>query len=190
MKEHYFPQLEEGTIRDVLARAPETFWSEYKPRRFDREYLQGWVIRGLIDWETNGVKVPGTPAEASAGVSAQEIDDTLSWISAAAQLARSRGVKFVVALRPVGAVDPAFVEYWKPWPRYYAYTLQSDARHKALATALARTNIPIIDLRADLDGVTGAYRKTDMHWTEHGHEVVAARLAKELTTLRRRARMH
>lgn len=185
MKEHYFPQLEEVTIRNVLARAPETFWSEYKPSRFDREYLQGWVIRGLIDWETNGVKVPGTPAEASAGVSAQEIDDTLSWIAAAAELARSRGVKFVVALLPVGAVDPAFVEYWKPWPRYYAYTLQSDARHRALAAALARTDIPFIDLRADLDGVSGAYRKTDMHWTEHGHEVVAARLAKELTTIRR-----
>lgn len=185
MKEHYFPQLDENTVRDVLARAPESFWSEYKPRRFDREYLQGWILRGLIDWETNGVKLPSTPAEASAEVSAQEIDDTLSWIAAAAELARARGVKFLAALVPVGAVDPSFVEYWRPWPRFYAYTLQSDARHKALAAALARTDIPFIDLRPVLDGVPGAYRKTDMHWTEHGHEVVAARLAGEILKLRR-----
>lgn len=185
MKEHYFPELEERTIREVLSRGSERFWSEYEPRRFDREYLQGWVLQGLISWETNGRRLPMTAAEAAAEIPAAEIETTLTWIAAAEQLARSRGIKFLVALIPVGTVDPDFVAYWQPWPRYYAFTLLADARHKAMVAALARTSIPFVDLANDLQGVTATYRKTDMHWTEAGHEVAAARLAEEIVNLRR-----
>lgn len=185
MKEHYFPQLEERTIREVLSRGSERFWSEYEPRRFDREYLQGWVLQGLISWETSDRRLSMTAAGAAAEIPASEIEATLTWIAAAERLARSRGVKFLVALIPVGTVDPDFAAYWQPWPRYYAFTLLADARHKAMAAALARTAIPFIDLTRDLQGATGTYRKTDMHWTEAGHEVVAARLAEEIARLRR-----
>ena len=54
-----------------------------------------------------------------------------------------------------------------------------------MAAALARTTIPFVDLTANLQGINGTYRKTDMHWTEAGHEVVAARLAEEIDKLRR-----
>lgn len=184
MKEHYFPELAGETIDEILSRADERFWSEYQPRRFDREYLQGWVLQGLISWEASARKLPKTPAEAAAEIASSEIDATLTWIAAAEKLARSRGVKFLVALIPVGTVDPDFVAYWQPWPRYYAFTLLADARHKAMAVAMARTTIPFVDLTDDLQGMRGTYRKTDMHWTEAGHEVVAARLAAELTKLR------
>lgn len=184
MKEHYFPELAGEAINEILSRADERFWSEYQPRRFDREYLQGWVLQGLISWEASARKLPKTPAEAAAEIAGSEIDATLTWIAAAEELARSRGVKFLVALIPVGTVDPDFVAYWQPWPRYYAFTLLADARHKAMAVAMARTTIPFVDLTDDLQGMRGTYRKTDMHWTEAGHEVVAARLAAELTRLR------
>lgn len=184
MKEHYFPELAGEAINEILSRADERFWSEYQPRRFDREYLQGWVLQGLISWEASARKLPKTPAEAAAEIAGSEIDATLTWIAAAEKLARSRGVKFLVALIPVGTVDPDFVAYWQPWPRYYAFTLLADARHKAMAVAMARTTIPFVDLTDDLQGMRGTYRKTDMHWTEAGHEVVAARLAAELTRLR------
>jgi hypothetical protein len=32
--------------------------------------------------------------------------------------------------------------------------------------------------------VRGTYRKSDLHWTERGHEVVAERLAQALLSLR------
>jgi hypothetical protein len=35
-----------------------------------------------------------------------------------------------------------------------------------------------------LEGVRGTYRKSDLHWTERGHEVVAERLAQALLSLR------
>ena len=44
MKRHYFPELAGEKIHEILSRADEPFWLEYQPRRFDREYLQGWVL--------------------------------------------------------------------------------------------------------------------------------------------------
>ena len=131
----------------------------------------------MISWEASARKLPKTPAEATAEIASTEIDATLTRIAAADQLARSRGVKFLVALITVGTVDPDFVANWQPWPRYYAFTLLADARHKAMAAAMARTTIPFVDLTADLQGIKGTYPKTYMHWTEAGHEVVAALIA-------------
>ena len=82
-------------------------------------------------------------------------------------------------------MDPDFADFWQPWPRYYSYMLARAAMHTAMVAALAKSNISFVDLAQDLKGVRGSYRKTDLHWTEAGHEVVAARLAKEVMALRR-----
>ncbi len=185
MHQHYFPQLEPRVIEEILGRGGERFWSEFVPRRFDREYLQGWILKGLISMETSPQKFSMTPAEAAAAVSADEIKATMSWLTATDRLVRSHGVKFLVAVIPVGTTDPDFMDFWQPWPRYSSYTLGRAAIHAAMVAALAKTDIRFIDLQQDLQGVRGAYRKTDLHWTEHGHEVVAARLAKEVLALRR-----
>jgi hypothetical protein len=185
MHRYYFPQMEPRVIEEVLARGGERFWSEFVPRRFDREYLQGWILKGLISMETGRQKLAMTPAEAAATVSAEEITATMSWLAATDRLVRSRGVKFLVAVVPVGTTDPDFMEFWRPWPRFSSYTLGRAAVHSAMVAALAKTDIRFVDLQQDLQGVRGTYRKTDLHWTEHGHEVVAARLAKEVLALRR-----
>src|SRR6202008_4102517 len=51
MHRYYFPELEEKRIHAILARGGERFWSEFRPRRFDREHLQGWILDGVISWE-------------------------------------------------------------------------------------------------------------------------------------------
>ncbi len=184
MHSYYFPELEERTIEEILARGGERFWSEFAPRRFDREYLQGWILAGLISMESGRQKLAMTKAAADAAVSRDDIAATLSWLAASDKLVRAHGAKFLVAVIPVATVDPDFVDFWRPWPRYYSYMLSGAAQHDAIVTALAKTKIPFVDLQQDLDGVRGTYRKTDLHWTERGHEVVAERLAREILALR------
>jgi hypothetical protein len=185
MHRYYFPELDERTVQEILGRGGDRFWSEFAPRRFDREYLQGWILYGLISAEVSKRQLPLTPAAAASSVPTEVIGTTLSWLVATDRLVRSHGAKFLIATLPVGDVDPDFVEFWRPWPRYYSATLQQGALHRAMAAAIAKTDLPVVDLARDLDGVRGTYRKSDLHWTERGHEVVAARLATEVMALRR-----
>jgi hypothetical protein len=185
MHRYYFPDMPEARIEEILARGGERFWREFAPRRFDREYLQGWFLDGLISMESSTRAYSLTQEAADAEVSPDEISATMSWLEATHRLVKAQGVKFLVAVIPVGTMDPAFVDFWKPWPRFNSYTLGRAAIHTAMIAALAKSQIPFIDLADDLKGVRGTYRKTDLHWTEEGHEVVAARLAREITALRR-----
>jgi hypothetical protein len=113
------------------------------------------------------------------------VDETLSWLVAADRVAKENGVQLVVALIPVGTVDPAYVDFWRAWPKYFSTTLSADARHRRLAVKLRQTAVPFFDLREDLGGVAGTYRLTDGHWTERGTEIVAGRISRELMKLRR-----
>jgi len=185
MHRHYFPELEENRIAEILGRGGDRFWSEFRPRRFDREHLQGWILDGLIALEVSTKNLPMSPAEADATVAPGPIDATLSWLAATDRLVRSSGAKFLVALIPPADGDPDFVEFLRPWPRFFSYTLERGALHRAMAAAMAKTAIPFVDLQHDLRGVRGSYRKTDLHWTELGHEVVAERLARVVRELKR-----
>jgi hypothetical protein len=42
---------------------------------------------------------------------------------------------------------------------------------------------PGLEGAADLTGVRNTYRLIDGHWTEHGTDIVADRIARELLTL-------
>jgi hypothetical protein len=185
MHRYYFPELPEAKVEEVLARGGDRFWSAFAPRRFDREYLQGWILDGVISMETGRQQLAMTAAEADAAMSPREIENTMSWLKATKRLVEANGAKFLVGLIPVADMDPDFVEFWKPWPRYYAYTLARAAAHRAMASALSRSDIQFVDLAQDLNGVRGSYRKTDLHWTERGHEVVADRMTREVLALRR-----
>lgn len=184
MHEYYFPHLSEAAVREVLARGGDRFWSQFVPRRFDREYLQGWILDGLISMETTPQKLAMTKPEADAHLSRSDIEATMSWLAATDRLTRSHGVKLLVAVAPVSTVDPDFADFWQPWPRYYSVMLGGAAVHDAMVAALAGSGIRYVDLQDDLEGVRGSYRKSDMHWTELGHEVVAKRLAREVMSLR------
>ena len=185
LRRHYFPTLDEKKIREILSRADDRFWSAFAKRPRDREFVAGWLLAGMVDWETGKWTMPRDPEEADRMDGAHLVDETLSWIVATERLARDNGTRLVVCLIPVGTVDPAYVEFWKPWPRYFSNSLSADARHRRLAVALRQTGVPFFDLRDDLDGIPGTYRLSDGHWTERGTELVAARVARELTRLRR-----
>jgi hypothetical protein len=124
--------------------------------------------------------VPHDAQEADRMIDPTPVDQTLSWLVGAEELAKAHGAKLFVALAPVGIADPDYVAFWKPWPRYLSYSLSADARHKRLATALRERGIQVIDLREALDGVRGTYRLTDGHWTELGTQIAADRVARAL----------
>ena len=100
--------------------------------------------------------------------------------------ARERGVPLVLFIVPPGTVDPDYVDFWKPWPRFYAFNVIADYRQDRLLEALSGTSIRYVDLRKDFEGVRGAYRRSDAHWTDKGVEIAANRVFQELRRLERR----
>jgi len=166
---HLFPRLDRAVLEEIIARGGKRFWMQFQSRPMDREYLPVGSLRQMIATETT--PEPDAPAESP------EIEATLSWIDASFDLAQQHRLPFIVILAPVATVDPAFTEFWQPWHHYNRYNTLRDRHHDMLAAALARSRIPFIDLKRDLAGMRDTFRKTDMHWTESGCEIVAARLA-------------
>jgi hypothetical protein len=185
MKRYYYPQLDEPTIRAILSRGGDGFWSVFAKDRQDGEHLMGWLLNSMIDWETGTWTMSRDAEDAERrGEGNSTVAETLSWLVAARQLAEENGVRLVVALFPVGVVDPRYVDYWSPWPKFFSYNFNADARHRHLAGELGKAGVPFIDLRPDLMGIQGTYRLTDGHWTERGFEIVADRLAREIQKMR------
>ncbi|MFO1161127.1 MAG: SGNH/GDSL hydrolase family protein [Reyranellaceae bacterium] len=184
IRTHYYPNVDEATIRGILSRGGDRLWTAFRPRPADREFVQGWLLGSMVDWETGTWEVPRTAEEADQR-SAPMVEETLSWLLGANELAKNMGARLVVALAPSGVVDPDYVEFWRPWPRYFSYNLSSDARHRRLAGELHRRGLSVVDLRDSLNGVAGTYRLTDGHWTEKGTDIVAQRLSSELMDLRK-----
>lgn len=180
----YHRQRSEASIREILSRGGDAFWRAFDARDRDREFLLGWLLGNLIDRETSTWPTPRSREEAER-MDMSPVEGSLSWLVAAHRLARERGVKLTVALAPVGTVDPLYVDYWRHWPRYYGMSLLAETRLKRLALRLRDSGLPFVDLHEDLGGVPGTYRMIDGHWTVRGHEVVAARMAKELLKLAR-----
>jgi hypothetical protein len=180
IKRHYYPRLADGTIREILSRGDDRFWTAFAKKDGDREFVAGWLLNGVIDWETGQWTMPRDAEEADRMEGARMVDETLSWLVAAERLAKEHGAQLIVGLIPVGTVDPAYVDFWRFWPKYFSASLAADARHRRLAVALRQTGVPFFDLRDDLNGVAGAYRLTDGHWTTRGTEIVADRVSREL----------
>lgn len=186
MRMHYYPKVDEATVREILSRGGDRLWTAFRPRPADREFVQGWLLGSMIDWETGTWEVPRNAAEADQR-SAPTVEETLTWLLGARELAREMGAELVVALAPSGVVDPDYVEFWRPWSRYFSYNLSSDARHRRLAGELSKRGLAVVDLHDSLNGVSGTYRLTDGHWTEKGTDIVAQRLAGALLEVRRRS---
>jgi hypothetical protein len=180
MRLHYYPRLSEETIAEILLRGDGRLHKAVSKRRHDREYLGGWLVSGIIDWETGSWSVPRDAEEAAQMAGETKVSDTLSWLQAMDRLVSSNGKRLLISLIPVGTVDPDYVEFWRPWPRYYSYSLTADAWHRRLAAALRQNGLRMVDLREVLDGVRGTYRLTDGHWTDRGTQLSAQRMADAL----------
>lgn len=184
VKTYYYPEKDERVIREILARGGDRFWDAFERRNLDQEYLQGWWMASMVDWETGTWPTPLTKEEFDRSVRQEEIDSTLSWLVGARDLARERSVKFMVALAPVPVVDPTYAEFWSPWPRYRSYPMLREASHRALRKELEAKGVTTVDLQDDFAGVRDTYRISDGHWTELGTDIAAKRLAAELIKLR------
>jgi len=187
MHKYYFPDLSDERLTEILSRGGDKFWARFHPRSQDRENLDGWLPQAMINAELtdNPVKRIKTVADAAAIDSEPTIKATLSWLVATKQLADARGIAFRVFVIPPGSVAPDFVNYWKPWPRFFAWYLLCDVRHRRLVQDLARAGVQAVDLRPLLAGVPGTYRLSDGHWTEKGILMVAHRVLAELAPLMR-----
>lgn len=184
IRTHYLPKVDAATVREILSRGDGRFWPVFDRRPLDRAYLQGWLLGGMVDWETGAWTMARDVADAERMAGDATIHETLSWIVAAQKLAHDSGIRFFVAMIPVGTVDPDYVAFWKTWPNYFSYNFWAAARHRKLVAALRARGVPTVDLHEDLDGVPGTYRLADGHWSERGTEIVAARLSRELLAVR------
>lgn len=182
--ERYQPSVPLPTVREILARNDGSFWSAFEKRPVDREYLPGWLPSGMVNWETGTWDMARDVEHADHVAGMLKVRETLSWLVGAEKLAKANGARLIVALAPTGMVDPRYVDYWRPWPNYYSYTLAADARHRRLAEELRKKKMEFIDLRESLWGKPGMYRLSDGHWTEEGTVFVADILARAVETPR------
>lgn len=180
MRRFYYPNISDATLREVLSRGGDSFWSTFRRASSDRQVVTGALLDSILDWELGTWPVPVNAEDAKKTLDVALVDTTLTWLSAARRLVESHGVKFVIAMAPTGAVDPVYVDAWKAWPRYYSYSVTSNARHVRIASLLQAHGFRVIDLREDLEGVPDTYRIGDGHWNERGHRIAATRLAREL----------
>jgi hypothetical protein len=183
VRKYYYPDLSEAQIREVLSRGDDRFWRKAAHHEGEQEDLVGWMLKVLVGLETGTVDIVKNRQDAPRLAGGGRVEATLSWIEAADRVAREHKVPLMVFLAPAGSVDPAYVEFWKPWPRAYSWNILCDEWQSRLAAALGKTKIRFTDLREDLDGVPGTYRTLDGHWSQKGEAIVADRIRRELGQL-------
>jgi hypothetical protein len=185
MKKYHYPNLPDAQIAETLSRGDGRYWKVTETSEPEQEYLLGWMIDILLNWETRDFDVAKDRKDAARLAGGGQVEATLSWIEAADRVAREHHVPFEVFLAPVGGVDPEYAEFWKPWPRAYSWNYLCDEWQSQLAAALAKKKIRFANLSDNLNGVPGTYRKLDGHWSQKGESIVANRVEVELKDLLR-----
>lgn len=178
MHEYYHPQLKENQIKEILGRGGEKFWKAFTPKEKDQEYIQSWILNNMIGWEIGAGKYPNSIAAIAPDQITPHVESTLSWIAAIADRCEERHLPLTICVAPTGIVDPGFQEFWKPWPRYFSWNYFCQARHMALVSKLKEKKLNVFDLSEVLKDVPDTYRKSDAHWNEKGHAVVAQALCE------------
>ncbi len=186
LKKYYFPDLSESVMQRVLLRNGGSFFEPFERKDDRTEQLTGWQPAGVVKFETMPGDVPRDAADAENYVDPKEIDATLSWLVAADKLARANGIKLLIAVATMGTVDPSYVEFWKPWPRYYSWSVREEVARRHLIAAMRARGLAPVDLEEDMQGISGTFRLSDGHWTALGTSIVAKRIADELIKLRER----
>ena len=183
VRKYVDPALPPEKIREILSRGDGRLWRVAAKQPDEQEYLLGWMLGILMSWEARDFPVAASPQDAVRMAGDGYVQASLSWIEAADRLARAHGIPLLVFLAPVGSVDPSYVDFWKPWPRAYSWNLICNEWLNRLVASLRQTSVRFVDLRDDLQGVAGTYRKLDGHWSRKGEAIVADRMARELKRL-------
>jgi hypothetical protein len=182
LRTYYYPDVSEQQLTEIFSRGGGRFWQAFDARLHGEEFLAGWLLNLMVLAELRQdeqVKIR-TAEDAEKQIVPGDISATVSWLQAMEDVAREHHVPLRVFLVPAASVAPDFVQFWKPWPRYYSWYVYSDVRHQLLVSALRNTAVSFIDLRPDFLGVPGAYRMTDAHWTEQGVALASSRVYREL----------
>ena len=186
VKTYRYPEKDERVMREILARGGDRFWDAFERRDHDQEYLQGWWMASMVDWETGTWPTPLTQEEFDRSVRQEEIDSTASWLIGARDTARERGDRIHGRARPgTGGRSCLRRVHMEPMAALPGLSHAPRGWHRALRRGtLEAKGVTTVDLQDDLDGVRGAYRISDGHWTELGTDIAAKRLEADLLKLR------
>lgn len=179
LHQHYFPELPEARIIDILRWGGLPFWQELQPREKDEQYLQGWHVRQIIEHGLRVQQNQPTPPPPKTDIA--KITATVSYIQQIAKDLYKKECPFVVFLIPMAEhVDPEYYRFWLPWYQNDEYASWINVQRAGLFTALQEQGITVIDLTEVLRGIQGTYRKFDGHWTAKGHKIVAKHITQTL----------
>jgi hypothetical protein len=184
LRKYRFPELSGAQVSDIVGAGEQRLLRTAAHQTAEPEFMLPWMVDALVANTVATYDVPTNREEAARMAQRNRVDATLTWLTAMSREAKSRGVPFITVLAPVGTVDPAYVEFWKPWTRYYSWNLLCDEWHRGLAELLPASGVKFVDLRRDLEGIPGTYRLLDGHWTQKGETIVADRIARELASLK------
>jgi hypothetical protein len=177
------PAISDEKVAEILSRSDDRLLDIALPHEGEQEYLFDWMITILLSWESGTIGVPANREEAPRYADRGSVDATFSWIDATERLAKDHAVPLLLFFVPMGLVDPDYVDFWKPWPRAFAWNYICDEWQSQLMVELARKGRRFVDLADDLKGVPGTYRKLDGHWSQKGEAIVAGRVSRELERL-------
>lgn len=183
LRKYYFPDKDQAVIEEILSRNAGSFWPPFERTDITPDPIASWVPANVVKYETaEHLLIDDVDAERKTKMA--EIEPALAWLIAIEKLAASKGVRLLIAVAPMGSVDPHYVAFWKPWPRYYSWSLRQEVNRRRLLDALRARGITPVDLSEDLGGISNTYRLTDGHWNVAGTSIVAKRIARELIKLR------
>jgi hypothetical protein len=171
-------------VAEILGRANGAYLDVAEPAATgDQEYLLDWML--AHPHELGERCHPGTAQRGGIREMAGRgyIPATLSWLTAMNREAQAQGVPILFFAIPVGSVDPDYARFWQSWPLTDTWNRFCAELHRQLVDAAVREGLPLIDLGPDLAGIPGTYRKLDGHWTQRGEDLVADRVARELSRL-------
>jgi hypothetical protein len=185
LKKHYFPDKDEAMMAEVLRRGGDDFWAELERRGPDREFILGWWLAAMVDDETTKRRLIANREAAERLFDAAELAATMTWLNGINELVAAKGSRLLVVAAPVGTVDPRYAAFYRHWPHYYSWNVRRDMTHRHFVAALGQQGFNFIDLRPDFEGVRGAYRLIDGHWTELGTDIAARQVADKIVAMRR-----
>jgi hypothetical protein len=180
---YHSPPISDAKVAEMLSRADDRLLDIALPHEGEQEYFFDWMIAILLSWEAGTFAVPATREEAPRYADRGHVDATLSWIEATERLAHEHGVPLLLFFIPMGLVDPNYSEFWKPWPRAFAWNYTCDEWQTQLMAELSRRGSQFVNLADNLKSIPGTYRKLDGHWSQKGEAIVAERVSLEVERL-------
>jgi len=106
LKKYNYPQLSEAQITEILSRGDNRFWRAATSNDGEQEFLLGWALDILINWESRDFDVAKNRQDAARLAGNGEVEASFSWLEAADRVARAQGVPCWSFWRPSVSLIP------------------------------------------------------------------------------------